>query len=61
MSDLARFGNIVETAVWFACGVAIVCAALHGPRQEWRLAAGLAVVFALFGISDLVETRTGAW
>lgn len=61
MSDLARMGNIVEAAVWFACSVAMMRAALRGPRRERLLAAGLAVAFALFGVSDLIETRTGAW
>jgi hypothetical protein len=54
-------GNNAEAVLWTAIGVAFAAAALtrRGAARKKCLIA--AVVFVLFGASDLVEAHTGAW
>lgn len=52
--------NVIEACVWMSMAIACLLPWLRiswSPRQRW-MAAG---TFLLFGISDLVETQTGAW
>jgi hypothetical protein len=49
------FANYIEAALWAALAVAAVVR--RNGRASWTLACAL----LLFGVSDLVETRTGAW
>ena len=52
MSPLFVWLNVLEAVLWLAvAGVALL-------RFRWF---GLAVLLAAFGVSDLVETQTGAW
>lgn len=56
---LATF-NLVEATIWFAFGAGLLGAALFRPAGfRYGIVAGIA--FVLFGASDLVEMRTGAW
>ena len=59
--DLERDGNLMEAGVWFFLAVVLF---LYSFRRERRLRSTLwllAVTLAVFGGSDLVEARTGAW
>lgn len=58
---LFRVANQIESAVWglFALGFGIAVFRHRGPGR-WLLAAGSAA-FLAFGITDIVETYTGAW
>jgi hypothetical protein len=59
--DLERDGNLIEAGVWFLLAVVLF---FHTMRSEARLRSTLIVlvsVIAIFGVSDLVEARTGAW
>ncbi len=60
-TDLFRTGNTIEAGLWIAIGLAFLAAATlrRGPAR--RLCAASAIVFVLFGVSDIVEARTGAW
>jgi hypothetical protein len=59
--DLARSGNLIEAGLWAVIAVMIgVRAAFERPRIR-QLFVILAVAFAAFGLSDIVEARTGAW
>ncbi len=49
------YGNYVESILWIAIGL-IVC---H--RVGWRRGKWLAAALFAFGVSDMVETRTGGW
>ena len=49
------YANYAEAGLWAALGVAAVIK--RNGRASWALAAAL----ILFGVSDVVETRTGAW
>ncbi|MEM8874297.1 MAG: hypothetical protein AAGD32_08550 [Planctomycetota bacterium] len=44
--------NLAEAGLWFAVALIVV--------WRWRLW-GVAAVLIAFGVSDIVETRTGAW
>jgi hypothetical protein len=60
MDDLAFWFNIVEAALWFALGVVVIVSSTRTTRRRGlHVAAGIALI--AFGLSDLVETQTGAW
>ena len=53
--------NLIEAGLWFV--LACICA-LQAYRKHRPYSAILGVLtinFVLFGISDLIESRTGAW
>ena len=59
--NLERDGNLIEAGVWFLLAITLF---VHTLRSEKRLRATLfvlVVTLAIFGCSDLVESRTGAW
>lgn len=57
-SDLFRIANYMEAGLWFSLAAGV----LAGGYRRWRtpsMVAGIALV--AFGMSDIVEARTGAW
>jgi len=52
--------NRVEAALWLAIALAFGIAAVRRASVRADCITG-AITFALFGVSDLVETATGAW
>ena len=52
--------NYVEAALWAAMGTGFVVHALR-TRSSSGTSIVAAVAFFLFAVSDVVETRTGAW
>lgn len=52
--------NRIEAVLWLLIAIAMCVAAARRPtmRSDCIIAAA---AFALFGLSDLVETTTGAW
>jgi len=59
--NLHRDGNLIEAGVWFVFALVLF---LYAFRRERRLRPTLwflAAVIVVFGFSDLVEARTGAW
>ena len=61
MDDLAAIGNQIEAALWVAFSTGFVVRAWRTAGPHRRLAGVLALAFLAFGISDLIEARTGAW
>ncbi len=60
LANLFVSANHIEAGLWILIGLAFLLAAARtGPRRTTCLAA--AVAFSLFGLSDLIEARTGAW
>jgi hypothetical protein len=53
--------NYVEAGLWTCIGVGFAIAALRQSGSARRLCWIAAVAFVFFGISDLVESTTGAW
>ena len=61
MDDLTFGANLVEAVLWFVFTVVFSWMASRASGRRRRLWRVLAVAFLVFGISDLVEARTGAW
>lgn len=61
MNDITAVGNLAEAGLWaiFAFTFAILAARASGPlRQLWIVES---IAFFAFGISDVIESQTGAW
>lgn len=52
--------NLGEGLLWLAIGLVIGIRTLRS-KDGKRIGCGAAVSFALFGVSDFIEMRTGAW
>jgi hypothetical protein len=61
MQDLTVTGNQIEAILWFAFSAGFVIRAIRTIGGHRRLAVILVLAFLAFGISDLIEARTGAW
>ena len=59
--DLERDGNLIEAGVWFFLALALIAYTLRSPTRVRPTLWTLALTLAIFGGSDLVEARTGAW
>ncbi len=59
--DIERDGNLIEAGVWFVCALAVLVQAMRDTATLRKTLFTLAGSLALFGASDLVEARTGAW
>lgn len=55
MDPVFVYGNSIEAVLWMAMGIL----ALVRRNSAWSYA--LAAAFLAFGVSDIVEVRTGAW
>jgi hypothetical protein len=53
--------NYCEAGLWFVLGVVVVIAARKQPSAVRRNAWVASAAFVVFGVSDLIEVRTGAW
>jgi hypothetical protein len=59
--DLFVRGNQSEAAIWFLIAAVFLWSAWRQRGDARRLCVVATATFLLFGISDLVEIRTGAW
>jgi hypothetical protein len=59
--DLTITGNRIEAVLWFAFSTGFLLRAWRTTGRHRRLAGILALAFLAFGVSDLIEARTGAW
>jgi len=59
--DLERDGNMIEAGVWLFLSLALVAYSFSQPKPMRPVILFLSVTMAVFGGSDLVEARTGAW
>ena len=59
--DLERDGNLIEAGVWFILALGLFIDAFRRERSLRPTLWMLAITLAIFGVSDLVEARTGAW
>src|SRR4051812_18128612 len=56
-----QISNYIEAGLWTSIGLGFAIAAFRQIGITRRQCAIAAVTFILFGISDLVESTTGAW
>ena len=56
---LIQYGNLAEGVLWIVVGACFAAAMVRGGSRRMKLVA--AINFVLFGCSDFVERRTGAW
>lgn len=52
--------NRIEAGFWIVIGIVIALVGIHKARRR-GFGVIAAATFFVFGLSDLVETRTGAW
>lgn len=58
--NLAQLSNLLEAFVWFSIA-AILLVKSRSARIHARTVLVLAVSFAIFGLTDLIEIQSGAW
>jgi len=61
LNDLSVSGNYLETIIWMILALAFAIKAQKRPQGQKRLFLTAAVLFVVFGASDVVEAQTGAW
>jgi hypothetical protein len=59
--DLERDGNLIEAGVWFLLSLALFVYTMRVEKRLRPVLFVLVVTLAVFGGSDVVEARTGAW
>jgi hypothetical protein len=60
-SDLEVVGNLVGAAFWLAVAVLVGFRVRQNRGQLQALGLVATILLARFGISDLIEARTGVW
>ena len=53
--------NRAEAVLWFAVAIAMAVCAFWQPVAQRKTMWFLATAFAAFGVSDVIESQTGAW
>ena len=59
--DLAAKGNWIEAGLWLGVSLIMLGLALKQKGPARRLLMIATGAFVVFGISDMIETQTGAW
>jgi hypothetical protein len=59
--DIERDGNFIEAGVWLIAAVTVIWQAGRDRIELRRTLWVLGVTLAVFGLSDVIEARTGAW
>ncbi len=61
MNDLTLTGNLLEACLWFTIAFTLLVAAWQATAAFRKLAMTECLAFLAFGVSDLIESTTGAW
>lgn len=61
MDNFHAIANYVEAGVWIVVAALLAANAVGSAGRVLRNLALLSVAFAVFGISDIIEARSGAW
>jgi len=61
MNDLEVSGNWLEAGLWLGVSLILLGKALKARTDVRRVLLTLAAAFLVFGISDVIESQTGAW
>lgn len=61
MHDVEETGNLVEAGVWMLVALALAIKAVRVTTTLRRMLMILSGTFVVFGVSDIIESSTGAW
>ncbi len=61
IANLETTGNVIEAGFWMIFGMILAIGARNQKRSFRNLGLTACLASVLFGLSDLVEARTGAW
>jgi hypothetical protein len=61
MDDIERIGNLIEAGLWLMFAVILAGKSWRAQGRLRRVFVRLAVAFLVFSVSDVIESRTGAW
>lgn len=61
MEDPSSTANLIEAGLWFVISTMLMIKTLWAAGRLRRVLFTLGGAFLTFGISDLIESRTGAW
>jgi hypothetical protein len=59
--DIEKSGNLIEAGLWIVIAAVVAFKAWREHALLRRIFVILAVAFFAFGLSDAVESHTGAW
>ncbi len=60
--ELTQIGNWIEAGLWGVIALWFAIAAFRSPVTAIRVRCAIvAAAFAAFGVSDIIESQTGAW
>lgn len=59
--NYVTYFNFAEAALWIVISIVLFVKRMKSESAEAKLQLVAAIAFLLFGLSDLVETQTGAW
>jgi hypothetical protein len=61
LEDIEKTGNLIEAALWSLVAIALLIRSSKEPVELRRIFFVLSAAFFVFGITDVVESWTGAW
>lgn len=61
MRNIIRMFNEVEAGVWLLIAIVFLVFSFKAVGEKRKLGVVCFVAFLIFGISDIIESRTGAW
>ena len=60
-TEFAALFNVAEAGLWLAIGAVLAVKTWRARSRLRRILTMLVLAFLLFSVSDIVESRTGAW
>jgi hypothetical protein len=61
MRDITRLFNEIEAGVWLIIAIGFFVYCVKVEKEKRKIGIICCVAFFIFGISDMIESRTGAW
>jgi hypothetical protein len=61
LEDVEKTGNLIEAAVWTLVAIVLLVRSRQEPVESRRIFLVLAAAFLVFGVTDVIESWTGAW
>jgi len=59
--EIENLANLIEAGLWFGVALVWVSKSVRATRPLRFVFVLLAIAFLVFGITDLIESQTGAW